>query len=58
MFIYKLGVLLTKCSFKIQNGTLGLQTGLSRFNFPVLTILNCKTNFHSKSYKTTDFKLK
>ena len=33
--VYKYGVLLTKESFYLQRGTLALQTGNSKFNFPL-----------------------
>ena len=32
--VYKYGVLLTKESFYLQRGTLALQTGNLKFNFP------------------------
>jgi len=32
--VYKYGVLLTKENFYLQRGTLALQTGNSKFNFP------------------------
>ena len=34
IFIYKAGISLTKQDFKLQNGSFGIQTGLSACNLP------------------------
>ncbi|HJD21038.1 MAG TPA: hypothetical protein H9915_04375, partial [Candidatus Gemmiger faecigallinarum] len=34
IFIYKVGISLTKQDFKLQNGSFGIQTGLSACNLP------------------------
>ena len=38
IFIYKVGISLTKQDFKLQNGSFGIQTGLSACNLPIYKI--------------------